>query len=138
MAAQTSQESLDRAVLRTGIPDGSRILIAVSGGPDSVALLETLSGLVERKRVRWQLRVGHVNHGLRGEESDRDEEFVRALAGSLALAVDVGRVDTMARARERGLSQEAAARELRYASLRRMLYEWQGDVIATGHTQDDQ
>lgn len=112
-----------------GIPPG-RILVAVSGGPDSVALLRALQDSVR------DIAIGHVNHGLRGKESDADEAFVRALAAGLSVPLMVARVDTPAEAR--GASLEATARRLRYHALGAMLNDWGGDFIATGHTQDDQ
>jgi tRNA(Ile)-lysidine synthase len=114
-----------------GIVPPGRIVVAVSGGPDSVALLRAL---VEAGR---DVGVAHVNHGLRGEESEADEAFVRALATEMKVPVMVRRVD-MARAAGKGLSVEAAARRLRYAALTEMLAEWGGDLIATAHTQEDQ
>ena len=62
---------------------GDRILVAVSGGPDSVCLLHLLVAL--RSELQCSLGIIHINHGLRGEESDREERFVEALAHKLAL-----------------------------------------------------
>ncbi len=133
-----AQEVLDDAVLRAEIPPDTRVLVAVSGGPDSVALLGTLRRLAGHGERRWSLRVGHVNHELRGAESDEDERFVRSLAAQLGLEVDVARVDTKLYAKQRRVTLEVAARELRARALGEMLDQWPGDVIATGHTQDDQ
>jgi len=129
---------LESTILQAGIPHGTRILVAVSGGPDSVALLETLHRVAYSPERRWSLRIGHVNHGLRSDESDEDERFVRTLAGERGLAVDAARVDTILFARQHRVSIEVAARELRARALREMLEAWPGDLIATGHTQDDQ
>lgn len=112
------------------IPPG-RVLAAVSGGPDSVALLRALHD------ARRDIGVAHVNHGLRGEDSDEDEAFVRALAAELKVPVFVTRVDTPGKG-ARGASLEADARRLRYGALDAMLAGGAGDFIATGHTQDDQ
>jgi len=136
MNRSTAREALERALLSSCIARGARILAAVSGGPDSVALLRSLADLAPGRS--WVVCVGHVHHGLRGEEADRDESLVRDLAHALGLHCEVRRIDTRGYARERRLSPEAAARELRYSALREMLRSWSGEVIATAHTQDDQ
>jgi tRNA(Ile)-lysidine synthase len=120
------------------VPTDTRVLVAVSGGPDSVALVHAFHRISQRPGNRLTLRLAHVNHSLRGTESDEDEAFVRALASRLDLEVDVVRVETAAYAAEQRQSTEAAARELRYAVLRRMLRAWSGDLIAVGHNRDDQ
>ncbi len=131
----TARETLARALESGRIATGARILAAVSGGPDSVALLRSLADLAPGRS--WAVCVGHVHHGLRGEEADRDETFVRELATALGLHCEVRRVDTRRYASEQRLSPEAAARELRYDALREMLQSWSGEVIAMAHTQDD-
>jgi tRNA(Ile)-lysidine synthase len=109
---------------------GETVLVAVSGGADSVALLHVMLGLVPRLRLR--LHVLHVDHGLRAE-SGEDADFVTALAGGLGIPV------TVERARVRpGASLEAAAREARYAALERAADRIGADRIAVGHTLDDQ
>jgi len=120
--------------------DGRTLLVAVSGGIDSVALLRVLQDLAFRHSLK--LRVGHVNHGLRGAESEADQRAVEALAAELGLPVCAARVDPAAR-RARGASRdrpspEEAARELRYAALRRMAEEVGADFVVTAHTADDQ
>jgi tRNA(Ile)-lysidine synthase len=134
----SNEDPLIKAVSALDIPIESRLLVAVSGGPDSVALLDSLHRITVSGRRAWTLRVGHVNHGLRGQESDGDEAFVRALAAQWGLSLDVQHVQTMAFAASHKLSTEAAARELRYRALEDMLTRWPGDFILTGHTQDDQ
>lgn len=136
MNTLTVRSALEHALLSSHLATGARILVAVSGGPDSVALLRSLADLAPGRS--WAVCVGHVHHGLRGEEADCDETFVRSLAHALGLHCEVRRVDTPTYARERRLSPEAAARELRYGALREMLGSWRGDMIATAHTQDDQ
>jgi tRNA(Ile)-lysidine synthase len=136
--AEDQWNVLESAVLKAGIPPGARILVAVSGGPDSVALLETLHRLADSRERRWSLRIGHVNHGLRANESDEDERFVRSLATERGLALDTAHVDTILFAHRQHLSIEVAARQLRAQALREMLEAWPGELIATGHTQDDQ
>jgi tRNA(Ile)-lysidine synthase len=99
-------------------------VVAVSGGPDSVALLRALV-----QAGAGPLTVGHVNHKLRGDESDGDEAFVRDLAGRLGLPVAVRVADP----RPLGGNLEATARRLRYEFLHSV-----GGWVATGHTLDDQ
>lgn len=101
-----------------------------------MCLMHAFAGVAPQKR--WEVRVGHVNHGLRGSESDSDAAFVRAQAATLGLDCDVAQVDTRAEATRRPASLEMAARVLRRDALVRMLTEWRGHVIATGHTADDQ
>ena len=81
---------------------GDRIAVGVSGGADSVALLRFLAVL--REEYRWELIVCHIHHGLRGAEADRDEQFVRELAGQLGLLYAVRHIDAAALALENHLS----------------------------------
>lgn len=116
---------------------GDRVAVAMSGGPDSVAMTWALRDLAPELRCAIAGLV-HVNHGLRGEEASRDEMFCRRLADRLGVPIDVARVDVRAEARRRHLSREAAARELRYASLAAAAARLGASRIATGHTLDDQ
>src|SRR5947209_8553351 len=125
-----------RSIPADDLPAGTRILVAVSGGPDSIALLHALGALAPARQ--WDLRVAHINHQLRGNDSDADETFVRNVAAAGSLPVDVTSVDTNGHAVQNRVSLETAARELRYAALRESLGRWPGDIIATGHTRDDQ
>ncbi len=115
---------------------GDHLGVAVSGGPDSVALLRVLLEL--KGDLGIVLSVVHFNHKLRGEESDGDEQFVRDLAGAHGLGVHVSEADTKRFAREKELSIEAAARELRYSFFGRLVREGGLDKVATAHTLDDQ
>jgi tRNA(Ile)-lysidine synthase len=115
-------------------------IVAVSGGPDSVALLRALLALCGGNG----LVVAHLNHGLRGAESDGDEAFVRALHADLSTDSDFGlklrcaRIDVAASARSAGDSLETAARRIRYEWLTAVAREIEARWIATGHTADDQ
>lgn len=129
-------EALIRAVSNGGPSPGTRVLVAVSGGPDSVALLEALCR--DAPSRQWSLAVCHVNHGLRAGASDEDEAFVRGLAEARDLPFFVVRVDTAKHARRCHQSIESSARNLRYSALRSTLSDWGGEVIALGHTEDDQ
>jgi tRNA(Ile)-lysidine synthase len=116
---------------------GDRVAVAVSGGSDSVALALVLSDVAAH--APWDV-VGliHINHGLRGDESEADEAFCRDLARRLGWPIEVASVDVRARAREHRQSIEAAARFGRYAAFEAAADHFGATVVATGHTQDDQ
>ncbi|MGA3103976.1 MAG: tRNA lysidine(34) synthetase TilS [Terriglobales bacterium] len=138
----TLAESLLRTIRRReSIRAGDRVAAAVSGGADSVGLLGLLVEL--REELGIVLSVAHVNHKLRGEESDEDERFVANLAREHGL--ELHRCDAPIEAKsgaEAGSGAlsgvEAAARELRYKFFRRLAREGRVDKIATAHTLDDQ
>jgi len=114
------------------IAPGSRVGVAVSGGADSVALLHILNSLSNSSR--FEIVVLHVNHGLRGAESDADEDFVRRLADSLGLPARVERAQT-------GTNDgnlEQAARTARRAFFFRALEQESLARVALGHTRSDQ
>jgi len=115
---------------------GDRLLLAVSGGLDSRVLLDLFLQL--QLELQLELAIGHVNHQLRGAESDADEAFVRALAEASGAPFFSQRVDVPAYAREHKLSLETAARELRYQALEHFRESWQARAIVTAHTLDDQ
>src|SRR5690348_11359920 len=115
---------------------GDRVGVAVSGGADSVALLRILLEL--RQELGVVLSVVHLNHLLRGTESDTDEQFVRDLSRSHELEFIGERRDVRAYAAEHKLSLETAAREVRYEFFEGLLREKTVDRIATAHTLDDQ
>lgn len=115
---------------------GNRVGAAVSGGADSAALLRTLLEL--REELGIVLSVVHLNHLLRGSESDTDEQFVRDLARCHALEVIAEKRDVQAYAAEHKLSLETAAREVRYEFFETLLRDRRLDKIATAHTLDDQ
>jgi tRNA(Ile)-lysidine synthase len=117
--------------------DGRRVLVALSGGADSVALLFLLRDLEEAGALRVAA-VAHLNHRLRGAESDADEAFCVALAGRLNLPVIVEQADVATIARDDKRSLEDAARSVRYAFLERAATRAGADVIAVGHTLEDQ
>ena len=131
-------EMLAGSLARLGLAD-ERVLVACSGGIDSTALLHALRALAESHGL--ELVVGHVNHGLRGPESERDEAFVRELAAELELPVLVRGVRPealreCASKRDRPTLQEAA-RSLRRQALREMAAEACARVVATAHNLDD-
>ena len=116
---------------------GARVLVAFSGGPDSAALLHVLRALEERGELRVA-GLGHLNHQLRGEESDADEALSREIASAVGLPVEVGRADVAALARATRRSVEDAARSARYAFLHQAADRLAAEAIAVGHSEDDQ
>lgn len=119
------------------IAPGDVIVAGVSGGPDSMALLFALWDLREFY-PGTELIVSHVNHGLRGAESDEDAEFVRDTAQRLGVPFECVRVDTEGFRKKRKLSIEDAARELRYGFFNDVLTKHSAQRIATAHTLNDQ
>ena len=113
-----------------GAADGATVVLAVSGGADSMALLHGAA----RARGRWRLTVAHLDHALRPDSAD-DAAFVTAAAAALGLASAMRRTDVAALARTEGRSLEDAGRAARY----RFLAEVAGadGLVFTGHTADD-
>ena len=116
--------------------EGDGILAAVSGGADSVCLLLVLKELAEELGIR--VAAFHLNHGLRGEEADRDEAYVRDLCAELDIPLDVVREDVRTYAAEHRMSEEEAGRVLRYLHLEQTAKEFDCEKIATAHHRDDQ
>ncbi len=115
-----------------------RVAVALSGGPDSVALVWILRELTASGRLGALAGLVHVNHGLRGREADRDEAFCRRLADRLTLPIEVGRCDVAGRARAERRSIESVARDERYQFLAEAAARLGATILATGHTLDDQ
>lgn len=108
-----------------------KVLVALSGGADSVALLRVLVEL------GYSCECAHCNFHLRGEESNRDETFVRELCQSLDIPLHVIHFDTKTYAKKKHLSIEMAARELRYEWFEKVRQEIHAEVIAVAHHRDD-
>ncbi len=108
-------------------------VVAVSGGADSVGLLRCLHALSQPPR---RLAIAHFNHGLRGEESERDERFVRHLSEQLDVPLEIGHAAEACSAGSDGV--EAAARKQRYDFLCRVADRLGARYVATAHTADDQ
>lgn len=124
---------VEQFLQRDGIlPKGAPVIVAVSGGADSMALLHILCRL--RVPHGWDVRAAHVNHCLRGEESERDEAFVRSICKQWQVPLAVKRVDVRALAAERKEGLEACGRRERYAFFASLQ---EGACIATAHTQSD-
>ena len=143
----TSASSVDSALVRRVIAfvrrhrlfqSGHKLLVAVSGGPDSVALLSLLDEL--QSEWRLELSVVHVNYGLRGRESDGDAQFVQRLCDRLDVPCVTRRADLSRHAEglRGGHSLQERAREVRYRILKETAAEQGADRVVLGHTADDQ
>src|ERR1700693_5108777 len=127
--------ALDRAAETALVPAGQTVLLAVSGGADSMALL---CGAAEAASAHgWRLAMGHVHHGWRGREADRDLAFVRDVARRLTLPFAARRRDAREEARRLRLSPEAGARHARYSALHELARELDCSLIATAHQRED-
>ncbi|MFO7964175.1 MAG: tRNA lysidine(34) synthetase TilS [Desulfobacterales bacterium] len=117
------------------VTEGDRVLVGVSGGADSVALLDILMSL--KAAFSIELSVAHFNHGLRRPDADVDEAFVASLAGNLKLSFYVEKGDVLACKKKYGLSVEQAARRLRYDFFSRIRRAQGFHSVAVGHHSDD-
>src|SRR5262245_48766814 len=118
------------------LPPGAKVVVAVSGGADSMALLFALFQL--RSMYNMTLSVAHVNHQLRGEEAGQDALFVEQQAARLGLPFHQTCVDVKALQQSAGISVQQAARQLRYRFLYALHQALNVTRIALGHTADDQ
>ena len=114
---------------------GKTVVVAVSGGPDSTALLHLLASL--RAEYNLTLVAAHLNHGFRGAEADADADYVAALCRDLGVDCVVEKIDVPEVQQRRRLSAQEAARDVRHAFLRRVAREVSAAKIALGHTADD-
>ncbi len=113
-----------------------KVLVALSGGPDSVALLFSLKAL--KKEFMLDLYAAHLDHKFRGEESREDMRFCKRLAEKLGVPIACGEKDVPALANEKGISSEEAARQERYDFLMQTAADMGIKKIAVGHNSDDQ
>src|SRR5262245_10800215 len=135
----TKLEKKLRAVLRRfGVGAQDSVVAAVSGGADSVTLLDALVRFQQSKGPPGSITVAHLNHQLRGEESDEDEAFVRNLAGRLKLPFFIEKIAVAERAKAEKRNLEAVARKLRYEFLLKCAEERRSSFVFTAHTLDDQ
>jgi tRNA(Ile)-lysidine synthase len=132
------ERKVDQAIRAKGLmAPGDRIVVAVSGGPDSVALFRCLVEL--RTRWNWDISIGHVNHGFRGAESDGDAKFVEVLAGKFGIPAMVRWLHLNKHdAKLERQSLQEYARAARYQALEQMVLDWNATKLVLGHTADDQ
>ncbi|WP_223069017.1 tRNA lysidine(34) synthetase TilS [Paenibacillus caui] len=114
------------------------IVVAVSGGPDSVALLHILSLISQDESAALRLVVAHVNHGFRPAESAEEAEFVRGLAKKYGCPFELAELDVPSYMKESGMGGQEAARELRYRFLHQVADKYGAASIALAHHGDDQ
>ncbi|GAC1563587.1 MAG: hypothetical protein NVS2B7_37560 [Herpetosiphon sp.] len=114
---------------------GDRVVVALSGGPDSLCLAHLLQRVAHHEG--WSIHLAHLDHDLR-PDSGADAAFVRTIAAAWGVPITVALRDVAAHARATGRGIEAAARELRYDFLRAVAVAVGAQTIATGHTVDDQ
>ena len=115
-------------------PQQAKIIVGLSGGADSVALLHMLCGMKEE--MAWDISAVHIHHGLRGEEADADQKFAEELCASLGVPCVVKQYDVKAEASLRKLGEEETGRLLRYAAFREAAGK--NGYIAVAHHQKDQ
>lgn len=132
------EKKLRAALRQMNVGAESALLVAVSGGADSVALLDASLRLRRYRQAPTTILAAHLNHQLRGEESDGDEDFVRALAAKLGVSVIVESVAVGAQALTERQNLEATARRLRYDFLARAAESCGAQLVCTAHTLDDQ
>ncbi|MDP3880014.1 MAG: tRNA lysidine(34) synthetase TilS [Dehalococcoidales bacterium] len=140
MKRQGCQEPLAQRVMNyiqkhRLLSDEPHLVVAVSGGPDSVCLLHILSVLQEQLKVK--LHVAHLDHQLRGLESEADARYVASLARQFSIPATIDRRDVRAYQSLRRSSPEEAAREVRYDFLAEVVKSTGADGVAAGHTTDD-
>jgi tRNA(Ile)-lysidine synthase len=115
---------------------GSRVVAAVSGGPDSMALLHLLRTMTEEEP--FQIVVAHVNHQFRGAESDAEAELVGRVAKEWGLPFETAALDLPNYIANTGMNAQSAAREKRYLFLKQVAKKYSSSYLLTGHHADDQ
>ncbi|MFN0119641.1 MAG: tRNA lysidine(34) synthetase TilS [Blastocatellia bacterium] len=132
------EKKLRAALRRLHIGAHSRVLVAVSGGADSTALLHALTRLRGAAKTPQHIFAAHLNHMLRGTESDADEAFVSELAAHWNIPIITGHADVAQLAITAKDNLEAVARRERYVFLRLAAAQFSSDVVMTAHTRNDQ
>jgi tRNA(Ile)-lysidine synthase len=132
------EQKMRSSLRRLGVRRTSSVVVAVSGGADSTALLDALVRQQTKRGVPASIVAAHFNHLLRGAESDADEAFVQALANRLLVPLVTGREDVAAAARAGKKNLEATARRLRYSFLMATARDCGASRVLTAHNLDDQ
>lgn len=133
MIKSLSQALLDDRLLN----QDDTVVVGVSGGPDSMALLHLLLALNQEAGWKLRLHVAHLNHGLRTEDADKDAAFVQAASDSLSLPCTIDRRDIAKLAEEESIGIEEISRRERYAFLERVCLQIGCKCVAVGHHADD-
>lgn len=120
------------------VRQGETVLCAISGGPDSTAMLHLLKEINDLQQLEWKLHVAHVNHGLRGKAADEDQAFTQSLAEKLQLPFHTTKFDIEALRKERKQSAEEAGRDARHQWLHDTAVAVKAQKIALAHSLDDQ
>ncbi len=115
---------------------GDKVVVGVSGGPDSICLIHVLHTLKDKLGI--QLMAAHVNHCLRGEEADKDEEYVKKICKNMGIECFVKKIDVHKVSLERSISCETAGREVRYEFFKDILKKINGQKVAVAHNANDQ
>lgn len=126
---------LDKDIADSYFTEGKRIAVALSGGADSVFLLDLLCKAAKEKK--FSLYAIHINHMIRGKEADRDENFCRELCKKLGVRFLCERRNVPSEAEISGKTLEEAARDARYSSFEKLMESEEIPVIATAHNADD-
>ncbi|MDE7443098.1 MAG: tRNA lysidine(34) synthetase TilS, partial [Muribaculaceae bacterium] len=113
------------------LPDGGKVIVGLSGGADSVALLSALRAL------NYRCVAAHCNFSLRGKEADRDQHHAQTIAMQLDAEWRTVKFDTKSYMQANGVSAEMACRELRYEWFNRLLEDAEAEAIAVAHHRDD-
>ena len=130
------QQILDTIEQNNMFENGDKVLVAVSGGPDSICLLHAINTL--KKQLGINIIVAHVNHCLRGLEADKDEEYVHNFCEALKIECYSKRIDINKIATEKNISTETAGREARYEYFFQLKEKYGLDKIALAHNANDQ
>ena len=136
MSSDLKQRMLNFCDRESLLQPGGTVIVGLSGGADSVCLFRLLSDI--SKKAGISLVAVHVHHGIRGEEADRDERFASELADELGVPFESVRVDAPVCAKEKGLTLEEAARNLRHTELESIRSERGAYAVALAHHKGDQ
>ncbi|MFA6185681.1 MAG: tRNA lysidine(34) synthetase TilS [Phycisphaerae bacterium] len=137
MSENTEQKVLNFINANSLWTGRTTLLLAVSGGADSVALVEILANLKSSGKIHCHLHIAHINHLLRDEKSFDDEQYVKSLAKKHNLPATCLRIDVKTYAKEKKLSTETAARDIRLDALRKIARQNNCSAIATAHHKND-
>ena len=119
------------------IENGDKIVVGVSGGPDSICLINILNSIRQEEKVKFELVVCHINHMIRGEEAMADEEFVKLYCEKQGISFFTKHAKILEIAKEQKIGTEDAGRRIRYEFFEETLKNTNSNKIATAHTKND-